>query len=57
MLDDLITVLKVGLKKSKSKTVIIKADEDINLGLAVKVMDIAKEANADSLVISTKNGK
>jgi len=31
-----------------------KADEDVSLGLAVKVMDIAREANADGLVISTK---
>lgn len=54
ILENLTGALKAKLKESKSKTVIIKADEEINLGLAVKVMDIAKEANADGLVISTK---
>ncbi len=33
---------------------VIKADEKVHFGLAVKVMDIAKEANADGLVIATK---
>ena len=42
------------LKKSDSKTVVIKADEDVNLKLAVHIMDIAKAANAGGLVISTQ---
>lgn len=42
------------LKTSQKKTVILKADEKINLGLAVKVMDIAKQAEAEGLVISTR---
>ena len=46
--------LKKKLEKSKKKNVILKADEKINLGLAVKVMDIAKQAKAENLVISTK---
>ena len=46
--------LEGKLEKSKKKNVILKADEKINLGLAVKVMDIAKEAKAENLVISTK---
>ena len=37
----------------QNKTVILKADEKIDLGLAVKVMDIAKEAQAQGIVIST----
>ncbi|MDD5131671.1 MAG: biopolymer transporter ExbD [bacterium] len=53
-LENLTLSIKSGLSTATSKTVVIKADEDVNLGLAVKVMDIAKEANADSLVISTK---
>jgi biopolymer transport protein ExbD len=53
-LQELKTLLRSELNKANSKTVIIKADEDISLGLAVRVMDIAKEANADGLVISTK---
>ncbi|MBT9132523.1 biopolymer transporter ExbD [candidate division NPL-UPA2 bacterium Unc8] len=46
--------LEEKLELSSKKTVILKADEKINLGLAVKIMDIAKQANAEELVISTK---
>ncbi|RKY36745.1 MAG: biopolymer transporter ExbD [Candidatus Omnitrophota bacterium] len=46
--------LKLKLAEAEKKTVIIKADEKIDLGLAVKVMDIAKQAEAEGLVISTK---
>jgi biopolymer transport protein ExbD len=53
-LDKLKALVNSELNKADSKTVVIKADEDVSLGLAVKVMDIAKEANADGLVISTK---
>ena len=53
-LDNLLEKLRVKLNKSQKKTVIIKADEKIDLGLAVKVMDIAKRAEAEGLVISTK---
>ncbi len=53
-LDKLKVLVSSELNKVDSKTVVIKADEDVSLGLAVKVMDIAKEANADGLVISTK---
>jgi len=44
-----------ALMGSRSKSLIIKADEGVPLGLAVKVMDVAKEANADGLVISTQD--
>jgi len=53
-LDKLKILVRSELSKANSKTVVIKADEAVSLGLAVKVMDIAKEANADGLVISTK---
>ena len=53
-LDNLLEKLRIKLNKSQKKTVIIKADEKIDLGLAVKVMDIAKQAEAEGLVISTK---
>ncbi|MBT9138964.1 MAG: Biopolymer transport protein ExbD [Syntrophomonadaceae bacterium] len=46
--------LEEKLELSSKKTVILKADEKTNLGLAVKIMDIAKQANAKELVISTK---
>ena len=53
-LDDLTDILRAKIQTSEKKTVIIKADEKIDLGLAVKVMDIAREAEAEGLVISTK---
>ncbi len=53
-LDDLLDKLRSKIEEAKKKTVIIKADEKIDLGLAVKVMDIAKQAEAEGLVISTK---
>ncbi|MFH1441677.1 MAG: biopolymer transporter ExbD [Candidatus Omnitrophota bacterium] len=46
--------LEEELKHAARKTVIIRADDKINLGLAVKVMDIAKQAEAEGVVISTK---
>ena len=55
-LNELLDKLKSALieTKKRTKTVIIKADEKINLGLAVKVMDIARQAGVEGLVISTK---
>lgn len=54
-LDELLEKLEPKIVSAKKKTVVIKADEKINLGLAVKVMDIAKQANAEGVVISTKS--
>lgn len=45
---------QLKIARAKKKTVIIKADEKIDLGLAVKVMDIAREADVERLIISTK---
>lgn len=53
-LDTLQDRLRTKVRQAKEKSVIIKADEKINLGLAVKVMDIAKQAEAEGLVISTR---
>jgi len=53
-IDELKDVLEERLKSSQDKTVILRADEKIDLGLAVKVMDIAKQAEAEGLIISTK---
>ncbi len=52
-LENLLERLKIEIAKTEKKTVIIKADEKIDLGLAVKVMDIAREAEAEGVVIST----
>ena len=53
-LDNLLDKLRMKAGEAKKKTVIIKADEKIDLGLAVKVMDIARQAGVEGLVISTK---
>ena len=53
-LGELQGILTSKLEVSQKKSVIIRADKKIDLGLAVKVMDIAKEAKAEGLIISTK---
>jgi biopolymer transport protein ExbD len=54
LLEDLKGAIQSGLAGARSKTVVIKADEGVPLGLAVKVMDVAKDAKAGGLVISTQ---
>ncbi len=53
-IENLLDKLRVRLEETEKKIVIIRADETINLGLAVKIMDIAKQAEVRGLVISTK---
>ncbi len=53
-LDELRDILKERLDTSRKKIVILKSDEKVNLGLAVKVMDIAKQAEAEGVIISTR---
>lgn len=53
-LKNLLEQLKIEIAKTEKRTVVIKADEKIDLGLAVKVMDIAKQADAERLIISTQ---
>ena len=43
-IDELRDALKERLDTSRKKIVILKSDEKVNLGLSVKVMDIAKQA-------------
>jgi biopolymer transport protein ExbD len=52
-IDELRKALKERLDTSRKKVVILKSDEKVNLGLAVKVMDIAKQAEAEGVIIST----
>lgn len=52
-IDELKSALQSRLEESSKKTVILKGDEKINLGLAVRVMDIAKEAGSKNVVIAT----
>ena len=51
---DLLGAMSGKLKGIVKKTVIIKADEKADLGPAVRVMDMVKQAGGESLVISTK---
>ncbi len=53
-LEELLGRLGEKVREAEKKTVIIKADEKIDLGLAVRVMDIARRAEAENVVISTK---
>jgi len=53
-LNNLADKLKIKVDRLKKKNVVIKADEKIELGLAVKVMDAARQAEVEGLVISTK---
>lgn len=53
-LNNLLDKLRIKIGEVNKKDVIIKADEKIDLSLAVEVMDIARQADADGLIISTK---
>jgi len=53
-LNNLAENLEVSIKKTGSRVAIIKADEKVDLGLAVKVMDAAKQAEVENLVIATQ---
>ncbi len=55
LLKDLKGALLSALMGAGSKSLVIKADEGVSLGSAAKVMDIAKDADADGLVISTQS--
>jgi len=55
-IDELGGILKERLSRiedSQKRIVVLKSDEKVNLGLAVKVMDVAKQAQAEGVVIST----
>lgn len=52
-IEELKGALEEKLETSQKKVVILKADEKINLGLVVGVMDIAKQADAAGLIIAT----
>lgn len=52
--DDLFVVLSDMLKDNAEKYVTIKADEEVAFGIFVRVLDIAKEAGGENLVISAE---
>jgi len=53
-LSNLTENLKVSIGRTGSRVVVIKADEKVDLGLEVKVMEEDKQAEAQNLVIATQ---
>ncbi len=47
-------VIKEALLQSSDKTVVIRGDESIFLGKAVKIMDAARAAGADKIALATQ---
>ena len=52
--ESLTAVIKQQLEKTTEKTVVIRGDETIFLGKAVKIMDAARGAGADKIAIATQ---
>ena len=57
LMERLLPELKVRVKKSRKRIVMIKADKESRLGIVVRIMDIAKEAGAKTLSITTRMEK
>ncbi len=53
-LEQLEQMIRVALIAPESKTVRIRGDKEVNLGLTVSVMDAARKAGAESLNIVTE---
>ena len=53
MLDDLESVIKEAVPLAKEKTLVLKADKTVQHGTVVAVMDIAKRAGLEKLVVGT----
>lgn len=52
--DQLLEQLKSALSQSSDKTVIIRGDESIVLGKAVKIMDAARASGAEKIALATQ---
>ena len=52
--DTLSEQLKAALMQSDEKTVIVRGDETILLGMAVKIMDAARNAGASKIALATR---
>lgn len=50
----LLDALKLEIEKSEDKLVIIRGDEEIVLGKAIKLMDMAREAGASKIALATQ---
>lgn len=53
-LDELPGILEVAMETSLDKSLIISADEKVEHGLVVSVMDLARQNGVEKLVISTE---
>jgi biopolymer transport protein ExbD len=53
-LQELRLALTAELQSRRNKTVVLKTDEAVPMGLAVRVMDLARQAKGEDLVVSTK---
>lgn len=52
--DSLVDTLKAALDASEKRVVVIRGDESIFLGNAVKIMEAAREAGAEKIAIATQ---
>ena len=52
-IDSLGIILRNIVPKTEGKTLILKADEKVQHGLVIKIMDIAKQAGLKKLVVGT----
>lgn len=53
-LDQLTQVLDGEFQSRQSKTVVLKADESVPMGVVVRVMDLARQAKGENLIVSTQ---
>jgi biopolymer transport protein ExbD len=53
-ISELPALLKDGINKSTTKSVVIRGDRGVHFGLAVRLMDIAKWAGAKGIVVATE---
>jgi len=53
-LDELPGILEVAMETSLDKSLIISADEKVEHGLVVSIMDLARQNGVEKLVISTE---
>jgi biopolymer transport protein ExbD len=55
-LADLSSALRPLLQKAQDKTIVIRADKELSLDAAIRVVDMAKLAGAEKFMIATERG-
>jgi biopolymer transport protein ExbD len=53
-IDTLFTNLEAALSESREKLVILRGDKSVMLGQAVNILDLAQQAGAEGIALSTK---